>query len=847
MNKYNFLIDSYNISIDIDANNLKYTGNNLINLLILNDITSIKIDCAEIKILSIKINCIVIDNNKWKKNKQDEYIEIYYNFVNKQSYQINFEFENSIGKEMDGFYYYISNNDLILCTNFEPTSARKFIPCFDKPDLKAKFILDVTIDSKYNVISNSSLKKTILSNGKKKYYFNPTPIMSTYLLCIVAGDIFKNSLMQIYDNITINGYSTKSNIDKISWSITHTKKALEFFTNWFNIKYPLEKLDIVSIPNFSSGAMENWGLITFRDEYILLCDTNNYFSKIKILEVIYHEISHQWFGNLVTMDNWNSLWLNESTATFFSWMALDINYPDYMINELYWLMEYKHILISDGMTNTHPIVISSNDNINSNDNIEPIELFDEITYTKGNVIIRYIANLMGLDNFKKSIRKYLIDNMYSNSKTSQLTQSFNKYSSNKKINWQLLMNNLIKTKGFPILYVEKNNNIWKIKYFTFNLDKSLECEYPHEIFIKIKYFKSNLKNDFEEILIELKPNCDNFLPTYLTNNKFIINPSNMLFCICKYDKIIPDLEFMNNDELLKYFHDEFILYLHGYTKLSHYLSLILLGFVIVDLKQKYLFLYLIIADLIELLQISKITNINLSNKIINFIMKNLRKKYIKALKYILESKPKYYQMVIDKIFQLELELDKNIKTQLNITKLKNLIYQYYIKIICENKNDFNCSFEKTLFIGIMKYYQDTQIKNILNILANTSNPSIYSSIIESFSMLSDNNFNVIFSNYKNLIKTQHYRIFFWSISKITSKQNFIIEYWMNCRNEISEIIDIQYDILKNIVSNIYESDLIHKISNYICKNYSSKYKFILNKIIDILNVNKLICDNFNRK
>jgi tricorn protease interacting factor F2/3 len=866
MDKYNYIINKYNISTDIDTTNLKYTGTVKIYLEITNNINTIKINSSGLKIFLVKINCV--NTELWEENKSDEYIGINYDFVKNHPYQIHIEFEGSIYEDMDGFYYCKQNNNLILCTHFEPKSARKFIPCFDEPDLKAIFIVQVTIESKYLVLSNNSVKKIInLDDGlKKKYIFNPTPKMSTYLLAVVAGDIVKVDNNELLSNnmVKINGYCIESNKNQITWSIARTKEALDFYTSWFGIDYPMEKLDIVSVPNFSSGAMENWGLITFRDEYLSLYDVENYLSKIKILEVIYHEIAHQWFGNLVTMDNWNSLWLNESTATYFSWMALEIQYPEYMVKELNWLLECKNVMTTDAMTNTHPIVMTNYDNNHNesanltdpndhptdpNDQIDPMDMFDEITYSKGNLIIKYVVNLLGINNFQKSIGKYLSTNIYSNAKSTQLYSFFNEFSLNKQIDWNELMCNLTTTKGYPILYIGKENNDYNIRFKRFNLDKSLESEYPNYIWLKINYFDQD--ETLKSTLIKLKPGIKNKIPRYITNGKFIINPDNILFVICKYEEFIPDLEIMNQSELMKYLHEEFILSIYSYTNLSYYLNLILFVLTCIDLEKNYLLLYQVTIDLIKIIQINIFSNKN-SKKIINFIKTNLRNKWINVLKKLIETKPKYHQMVIDKIFELELYLDSS--------QISDIICKYYTEIIkmITMINDFNtgfgsytmdlitnCYFKKTLFTGIMKYLQNEKINEILDFLKKTSNPNIVSNIIESFSMLDDNNFDLVFSNYKNLIKSQDFDLFFFSIGKITSKQEFIIDYWFNNRAVISNIPEIQFKILKKISLNIYKINLIDKLVERINGIYLNKYRLVLGKIIDILETNKIVANNFN--
>lgn len=836
---YPYKIIQYDISIDINTDKLEYSGKTLINLEILQDIPVIKINSSGIEIISIKINGIKI--NKWDENKNKEYLKIKYNFKKSFKYKIEFEIKNIIRDEIDGLYYWKQNGNLILCTHFEPKSARKFIPCFDEPDLKSIFVLEVSIDSKLNVLSNTSINQIVfLNSNKKKISFKPTPLMSTYLLAMVAGNIINPSNTSYYlNNIKINGYCLENKVNQIKWAIGKTKEALEYFIELFGINYPLDKLDIVAIPNFSSGAMENWGLITFREEYVLLYDKEDYLSQIKILEVIYHEIAHQWFGNLVTMDNWNNLWLNESTATYFSWMGLAKLYPEYLVKEMYWLSEYKYVLVSDAMTNTHPIDMT-NDNILS----EPHELFDEITYSKGNNIIRYISNLMGIDNFQKAINKYLNSNLYSNSTSTQLYNYFNEFSSNKHIDYIGLMSQLVKTKGYPILTIGKDadTNDYFIKYTKFNLDKTKKSDYPYSLWVKIKYWDSY---NLSETIIELIPGIKNYLPFEITDsNIFIANPDNIMFCICEYSNCIPPLNNMSQVELMKYVHDEFILGLYnwGNNDLFQYLNKISQVIKTVDLNKNYLLMYQIVMDLIKIIQIIKLSNIP-NNQINNFI-KNTRIKWLKVLEFLNNNRPRYYQMVLDKI----LELETIWINGLNSFNDFDIFLEYFNQIIkIKTWDELTSIFNKTLYMLIIKYYQKEKLGKILDILSHTTNPNIISNIIESFSMLDDASFVLVFSNYIPMIKSQDYGLFFGSISKIITKQEFIIDYWIQFKQNISTFQETQLKILKKISSNIYDTKLIDKILNHMNQNPKYKeYEIIFYKIIDILETNKIITNQLEK-
>ena len=815
----NIKINNYKIFLNIDTDKLKLNGDIDINLDVNKKINIFEINSKDIKIISLKINAQSYD---WEEDKEKEIIKVNGSF-DKKNYIINIKFNYLISDIIDGLYYTRKNNKLIICTQLEPTSARKFIPCFDTPNMKATFDVKIKCLSNISVLSNSSIKNiftdtdTDTDTKTKIVEFNTTPIMSTYLLCIVLGDIVPTFSIPLktLNGVKVNGYSIELDKKYMEWSVKRTVEAINFYSNWFEIDYPLDKLDIVSIPNFSAGAMENWGLVTFREEYILLYRKSDFLAKIKILEVIYHEIAHQWFGNLVTLNTWNDLWLNESNATYFAWMALKKIYLKYNISELYYLIECKNLIFIDGLTNTHPIILDLAESSN------PKEFFDEITYTKGCTVINYIANLLGEKSFQKSIQDYLKKNMYKNPSSIDLYKNFNKFSIDKKINYVNLMDNLIKTKGFPVLYIKYNNNYYTIRVMTFNLNKNKIVKYPFNLYLKIK---KRINKNF--IIETIKLSNNKTIIDSKGINDIIFNPDNQLFCICYFNNIKPNIKYMTQCELIKYTQDEFILSLYGYKNFYNYLDLIHMIFDLINLQKYDLLLFSIILDLNKIIQIYNISNIDSLN-VINFIKINLYDKIIKLLKYNLSKSPVFYEITVDQLF---------IFLSINMVNIK---LNEIIKNIYDISTDY---FTKSIFQVIMKYYQNEEFDNTLKNL-NDYNINKVINIIESFNFLSDKNFKYIFDNYKKLIKSQDYGLFFTVISKINSKQKFIIDYWINNRDEISLLHEIQFRILKNISVNIFDIKLINKIIKYVNSIISNENKLILKKIINILETNIIIYNN----
>jgi len=831
MNKDKIKINNYKVFLDIDLTKLLYRGIVLISFNTLEEINLIEINSEDFTINSLKIN----ENNfPWESNDIKDILTIKNEsgFKPNTNYLIEINFDwKKISAETDGFYYTQKNNKILCTTHLEPISARKFIPCFDYPNLKANFTLVVKIDSKYNCLSNTSIKKVNQdkTTNHKIIYFNTTPLMSTYLLCLVCGEIkpVLSEPIKSKSGILVNGYSIQDDIKYMGWSVKKTVEALDYFESWFGIKYSLDKLDIVSVPNFSSGAIENWGIITFREEYILSYNQNNYLSKIKILEVIYHEVAHQWFGNLVTLSNWGDLWLNEATATYFSWMALLSLYDKYNSKEFYWLLESKSVYLIDAYTNTHPIIMDDIQELN------PSELFDEITYSKGNMIINYVANLLGLKSFRMAINKYLNEYLFSNPLSGdKLFEYFNEYSPNKNIDYVDLMKKLTITKGYPILYVGYNDSKFDITYKTFNLNKNLVSEYPVNLFLKIK-------NNEQIDIIDLDFNKSNKYKPSQSQSACIFNPNNELFCICYYDNFQPNIKLMNQVELIKYSHDEYILGLYGYTNINKYLNSIKNIFESIDINTNTLLYNSILSDIINLMNIFNYLNLD-NTKIIKFINTNLNNNIINLCWDTISTSNNFSEFILDNILILEtIKLKNN-----NLIEMVKKIYDYQNNLILDSPNYYNNYYlSKTIFSVIIKYYQDSEIDNILNILTTCNNALIIDTIIGCFSLLNDKNFDIIFKKYHNLIKSQDYSLFFNSISKVISKQEFIIDYWICYNSKISTINEITFKILLNISKNIYNLKLINKLLNYLEKNINNNNKLIVNKIKDILTTNKIVSLN----
>ena len=277
-----------------------------------------------------------------------------------------------------GFYRskYIEGSEekYILTTQFEAPNARSAFPCFDEPAFKATYDISLLVPNNLLCISNMTAKKEMEQGDKKLVVFNTTPKMSSYLVYMGVGNFevasIKSGRLKI-SCVTVPGKKKYTGL-----ALDYTKKFIHYFENYFGIKLPLIKMDVIGIPDFAAGAMENWGAITFRETALLAEDRAAITTKQRIAEVIAHELTHQWFGDLVTMRWWDDLWLNESFATFMAYKAMDAVFPEWNMKVQYLDNVIASALAADQLVSTHPIAVK----VNKPSEIE--QIFDEISYER---------------------------------------------------------------------------------------------------------------------------------------------------------------------------------------------------------------------------------------------------------------------------------------------------------------------------------------------------------------------------------------------------------------------------------------------------------------------------------
>ena len=367
---------------------------------------------------------------------------------------LDIKFTGILNDNMAGFYRAKYEDKLtgetkyMATTQMEPTDARRAFPCFDEPNLKASFAITLVSDPSLTHLSNMDVKNEYVKDGKKVTLFNTTPKMSTYLVAFIVAELKYVESKNF--RIPVRVYATPGNEKHGQFAADLTAKTLAFFEKTFGIQYPLPKMDNVAVHEFSAGAMENWGLVTYRVVDLLLDKDNSTLDRIqRVAEVVQHELAHQWFGNLVTMDWWEGLWLNEGFATWMSWYSCNEFQPEWKVWEQYVTDTLQHALSLDSLRSSHPIEVP----VKKADEIN--QIFDAISYSKGASLLRMISKWLGEETFIKGVSQYLNKFKYGNAKTEDLWDALAD-ASGKDV--RSVMNIWTKKVGFPVISVSEDGN-----------------------------------------------------------------------------------------------------------------------------------------------------------------------------------------------------------------------------------------------------------------------------------------------------------------------------------------------------------------------------------------------------
>jgi aminopeptidase N len=340
-------------------------------------------------------------------------------------YQLKMEFAGQIGERAEGLFYVKyatdSGRKMMLGTQMEPTDARRMFPCWDEPVFRATYEMTVVVPEKHLAISNMPVERERkLANGLKEVKFRRTPPMASYLVVLVSGEL--EAVEGKAEGVNIRIITTEGKKEQGRYALESVQQILAYYNQYFGIKYPLPKLDLIAVPGGFQGAMENWGGITYNEQHLLFDPkASSAETKERVFSIIAHEMAHQWFGNLVTMAWWDNLWLNEGFASWMAAKATDHFHPDWQL-PLMASLDKSGVMSSDARSATHPIQQTVKNESEAND------AFDQITYRKGQAFLRMLENYLGEGTFQRGIQSYMSRHKYSNTTTADLWESLGKVS-----------------------------------------------------------------------------------------------------------------------------------------------------------------------------------------------------------------------------------------------------------------------------------------------------------------------------------------------------------------------------------------------------------------------------------
>ncbi|KAM7002050.1 alanyl (membrane) aminopeptidase-like b [Tautogolabrus adspersus] len=417
------------------------------------------------------------------------------------NYSLFLAFKGEISQGLDGLFLstYVeghpahegdTNADRFLAaTNFQPSDARRVFPCFDEPEMKAVF--DVTIIHRRDNIAlgNSGQSDSIILDEEWKYTrFHPTPRMSTYLFAFAVSEF--ESVSSAHERVDIKTFARPEAIalGHAQYAANITGKVLTFYEKHFGINYQQKKLDQIAMPDLAPSAMENWGLVTYEQGGLLFEEgVSSLLHKELIITLIAHELAHQWFGNLVTMKWWNEIWLNEGFATYMSYFAIDHVEPTFKMLEAFTLSDLRTAFEEDALETSHPLSPPEED---VQANYQSLMMFDAISYSKGAVVLRMLADTVDERVFNKGIKSYLADFSFKNTDQNDLWKYIQKAVDEDGGHTKVakVMDTWTRQIGYPVITINTTTGDIYQKHFLFN--DSSESSLWWYIPIRVKSSKS---------------------------------------------------------------------------------------------------------------------------------------------------------------------------------------------------------------------------------------------------------------------------------------------------------------------------------------------------------------------
>ncbi|XP_063909880.1 membrane alanyl aminopeptidase-like [Zophobas morio] len=442
--------------------------------------------------------------------------------------------------DMDGFYRsnYTDadgNTKYLATTQFEEMGARRAFPCFDEPSFKATFDITITYPNTSTALSNTKQKAKPASaaDGLLKVTFDTTPPMSTYLIAFIVSEFECINGTNTADGTPTSVCGRPGTKETLSEALNAGTEALNKMKNFTNIAYGdlgNKKMTQAAIPDFAAGAMENWGLVTYREADLIWDQdqSSNQYQQV-VYTVVAHELAHQWFGDYVTLDWWSDIFLNEGFATYFEYHSAAQVQPKWQLEKQFVLEQVQPVLVTDSSKNSKPLSYNTSDP----DEIE--SRFDDISYNKGGTVLKMLQSFLGLENFKNGLNKYLKDHATDVATPDQLWSSFEDFKpEDMPDNVTVVMDNWTKKAGYPVLSLTQDGvNITVIQQRFFSDDGTDATEW----YVPITYTTSADTSKFTKTatIDWLKPGENLTITLDKEDNWIILNNQQVGYYRVEYD------------------------------------------------------------------------------------------------------------------------------------------------------------------------------------------------------------------------------------------------------------------------------------------------------------------------
>ena len=434
-----FAPQQYNLTLDINAEKTKIRGHVTI-------IGEAKADAIKLHAVNLKIIKVLIDNQKIETPDYTNNILSIPN-IKPGNHEIRVVYDAQILENMEGAYLSKYTHDdieeKIVATQFESHYARSVFPCVDEPIAKATFKLTISSVADDTILSNMPAAFTTTQEGRKTVEFKETPRMSTYLVAFAVGH-FVSYESKSKHGVKITTYAgLHQNVSDLEYAGNFAADVLDFYDDTFKTPFPLPKMDLLALPDFEAGAMENWGLVTFREIALLANEKSSLDTKQYVAIVIAHELSHMWFGDLVTMAWWDDLWLNESFANMMEVYSTDKIRPELRAWNDFYMSAVSGALSRDSLPGVQPVKVAVN-------SVEEIaNLFDgAIVYGKGSRLLLMLMRVMGEENFFAGLADYFAKHKYSNTVADDLWHALTPYAD---FDVEAFMTPWLTQSGYPVV------------------------------------------------------------------------------------------------------------------------------------------------------------------------------------------------------------------------------------------------------------------------------------------------------------------------------------------------------------------------------------------------------------